>query len=131
MDGPLERLTYFSRALLRGPHWRVAEELDALLRVARIRNAYLRITGALLFHDDCFAQILEGDPEDLSWVFATISADPRHCDVTLLQRTPIAERAFPDWSMHCVEPECALRPPGAAPGESLFQRLATLAHGGV
>ena len=130
MDGPLERLTYFSRALLRGPHWRVAEEMDALLRVVRIRNAYLRITGALLFHDDCFAQILEGDPEDLSWVFGAISADPRHCEVTLLQRAPIAERAFPDWSMHYVKPDCILRPPGAAPGESLFQRLATLVHGG-
>jgi hypothetical protein len=131
MDGPLERLTYFSRALLRGPHWRVADQLDALLRAVRIRNAYLRITGALLFHDDCFAQILEGDPEDLSGVFAAISADPRHCDVTLLHRAPIAERAFPDWTMHCVEPERFRRPPGAVPGESLFQRLATLAHGGV
>ncbi|MBX9749133.1 MAG: BLUF domain-containing protein [Roseococcus sp.] len=131
MDGPLERLTYFSRNLLHGPHWRVAEEMDALLRVARIRNAYLRITGALLCHDDCFAQILEGESEDLTWVFAAITADPRHCEVTLLQRTPIAERAFPDWTMHYVEPECLMPPPGAARGESLFQRLATLAHGGV
>lgn len=131
MDGPLERLIYFSRNLLRGPRWRVAEEMDSLLRKARIRNAYLRITGALLFHDDCFAQILEGESEDLTWVFAAIHADPRHCEVTLLQRTPIAERAFPDWSMHYVEPERILRPPGAARGESLFERLATLAHGGV
>jgi hypothetical protein len=126
----LERLSYFSCNLLHGPRWRVAEEIEALLAVARIRNAHLRITGALLFHDGCFAQILEGDREDLTWLFASISADPRHCNVTLLQRGPILERAFADWSMHYIETEPVLPPTGVPPRENLFIRLVTLAHGG-
>lgn len=131
MIRPLERLTYFSCNLLRGPRWRVTEEVDALLTVARIRNAHLRITGALLFNDGCFAQILEGQSDDLSWLFASISADPRHCNVTLLQRAAVAERAFPDWAMQYVEAEPVPPPSGAGLRETLFQRLATVVHGGV
>jgi len=131
MIHPLERLTYFSCNLLRGPPWRVSREIEALLAAARIRNAHLRVTGALMFNDGCFAQILEGEAEDLSWLFASISADPRHCNVTLLQRAPIRERALPDWAMHGVETEPVLPPPGAALGESLFHRLATVVHGGA
>lgn len=126
MDGTLERLIYFSRAMMGGPAWRVGLEMEALLRAVRLRNAYWRVTGVLLFHDDCFAQILEGGSEDLTGIFAAITADPRHCEVTLLQRAPIMERAFADWSMHYIEPAPQVR----GSGESLFLRLATLAHGG-
>lgn len=131
MIRPLQRLTYFSCNLIRGPRWRVAEEIEALLAVARMRNAHLRISGALLFNDGCFAQILEGEAENLNWLFARISADSRHCNVTLLHRGPAMEREFPDWAMHYVETEPALPPPGASLGDTLFQRLATVVHGGM
>lgn len=131
MFRPLLRLSYFSCNLLRGPHWRVAEQIDDLLTAARIRNAHLRITGALLFNDGCFAQILEGEAEDVNWLFDAIALDRRHCNVTLLQRAEATERAFPDWAMHYVETVPVLPPPGAALGETLFQRLATVVHGGM
>lgn len=131
MIQPLTRLSYFSCNLLRGPRWRVAEEIDAMLAVARIRNAHLRITGALVFNDGCFAQILEGETEDVEWLFRRIAQDRRHCNVTLLQRAVVTERAFPEWAMHYVETEPVLPPPGASQGETLFQRLATVVHGGM
>lgn len=127
MDGTLERLIYFSRALVSGPSWRVGLEMEALLRAVRLRNAYWCVTGMLLFHEDCFAQILEGESEDLTGIFAAITADPRHCEVTLLQRAPVRERAFAGWSMHYIEPASPL----GRPGESLFLRLASVAHGGA
>ncbi len=126
----LERLTYFSRNLMPGPRWRVAEQLRALLDGARIRNAHLGITGALMLHDGCFAQVLEGDREELSSLFASISADPRHCNVTLLQRGPITERAFMDFGMRHIETDETMPPPGVIAVENLFLRLATEAHGG-
>lgn len=131
MIRPLQRLTYFSCNLMQGPRWRVAESVGALLAVARIRNAHLRISGALLFNDGCFAQILEGEAEDLTWLFAAISADPRHCNVTLLHRGPATEREFGDFAMHYVETQPVLPPPGASLNDTLFQRLATVVHGGV
>ncbi|UPY37404.1 BLUF domain-containing protein [Sediminicoccus sp. KRV36] len=127
---PLTRLTYFSANLMRGPRWRVAEEVGALLAVARIRNAHLRITGALVVTDDCFAQILEGEAEDLDWLFRSIQADPRHCNVTLIQRALVPERAFADWAMSHVETEPRRPAAGALQDETLFQRLAHAAHGG-
>lgn len=127
----LLRLSYFSCNLLRGPQWRVAEEIGAMLAVARIRNAHLRITGALLFNDGCFAQILEGEAEDVTWLFEAIRRDPRHCNVTLLQQAVATERAFADWAMQYVETEPVRPPPGAALAETLFQRLATVVHGGI
>lgn len=127
---PLQRLSYFSKNLLRGPFWRVRAELDQLLERARVRNRYFRITGALLFNDDCFAQVLEGEAEDLDFVFHSIQADSRHCNVTLLQREAISERAFGDWAMDFIDAAPVRAPPGATHGETLFERLATVVHGG-
>ena len=128
---PLQRLSYFSKNLMRGPSWRVRAELDQLLERARVRNRYFRITGALLFNDGCFAQILEGEAEDLNFVFQSIQADPRHCNVTLLQRDSVDERAFGDWAMDFIDAEPVRPPIGATHGETLFQRLATVVHGGA
>lgn len=125
MIRPLQRLTYFSRSLIRGPSWFVEGEISRFLALARERNRMLLITGALLFSEGCFAQILEGEAEDLNTLFPSIQADPRHDGVTLMQRGQIAQRAFAGWDMSYIGPtECDPRPPG--PGTSLFQRLASV-----
>lgn len=128
---PLQRLSYFSNNLLDGPPWRVRAELDRLLERARVRNRYFRITGALLFNDGCFAQILEGEADDLNFVFQSIQADSRHSNVTLLQHDSIQERAFGDWAMDFIDATPVRLPPGATQGDTLFQRLATVVHGGA
>ncbi len=107
------------------------EAIAALLAVARSRNRAMNVTGALVFNDGCFAQILEGGREELNHLFSAIQADPRHCNVTLLQRGPVAERAFGDWAMSYIETEPVRPLPGAALRDTLFQRLATVVHGGA
>ncbi len=70
-----------------------------LLRVARSNNERLGITGMLLYVDDSFFQILEGEAEVVDELFLHIAGDPRHSNVTEIIREPVVRRAFPDWSM--------------------------------
>lgn len=91
----LFRLIYVSRAVRQIR----SEDVDNILTVARARNAGLGITGLLLFADDNFIQVLEGDKEAVETVFASIERDSRHRGVTVLVREDAAHRDFPDWAM--------------------------------
>lgn len=99
MTQSLFSLAYFSRNAIEG----TAEEMQAaiadILRSARRNNVRHGVTGALLFSDGCFAQVLEGRREDVEQVFETIQCDARHSDVTIMHLHEIDERSFGDWSM--------------------------------
>lgn len=62
------------------------EDLQRLLKSARERNAALQITGILLFDGVHFVQLIEGPEDAVAALFATIQADPRHCNVVQLLR---------------------------------------------
>jgi hypothetical protein len=90
-----------------------AEALLGLLRQCQRKNASSGVTGLLLFGNDTFLQVLEGEAETVDGLFHRIEGDRRHQDVRLLSRRPIGQRRFPDWKMgfRLIEP--------AAPGEPL------------
>jgi hypothetical protein len=73
-------------------------ELGTLFGTARSNNKKQQITGALLIYGDWFAQVLEGDETLVRALFATIEADPRHENVSVIQSGP-AERLFSRWAM--------------------------------
>lgn len=75
------------------------EALARLLEAASCRNAQLGITGMLLHLEGSFFQVLEGEAEAVDGLFARIASDPRHGNVTVIVREPIARRAFADWTM--------------------------------
>ncbi len=75
------------------------EELQSLLQECRDNNARLGITGMLLYGNQTFVQILEGEEKTVNVLLETIKRDPRHTDVRLLQRKPIDRREYSDWSM--------------------------------
>ncbi len=70
---------------------------------ARRNNAERDLTGVLLFNRDYFLQFLEGDAEEVTHMFRTISDDPRHREVALISVQNVEERHFPDWSMGLVD----------------------------
>jgi hypothetical protein len=74
-------------------------ELRAIVSAARWRNAADNVTGALLFTEAGFAQVLEGPRDIVERTFDRIAADQRHADVTVLSFTPTQRRSFPDWPM--------------------------------
>ena len=77
-------------------------ELAHILRAARVNNASLGITGALMLYDDWFAQLLEGTEAAVRGLFDRIAADPRHNGVELLDQGPSERRLFERWAMAYV-----------------------------
>ena len=75
------------------------DELASLLTQAREANATKNITGALVYGDGQFMQIIEGDEATLAMLYAKLLQDERHGQVFKFADKPIAQRSFADWSM--------------------------------
>lgn len=67
--------------------------------MSRQCNEAACITGRMLYADGHFIQTLEGPEPAVDAMFEWIGRDPRHRDVLVALREPIALRDFPDWSM--------------------------------
>ena len=78
------------------------EEVDAILGASARNNPARGITGLLLFNGRNFLQLLEGEEAEVAALMETITADPRHSGVSVLDRRAIPERACPDWAMKRV-----------------------------
>ena len=75
------------------------DEILEILRVARINNEKLDVTGMLLYREGNFLQVLEGPASAIDSMIQKIKRDPRHQGVILMSRKNIDERQFADWSM--------------------------------
>ena len=78
------------------------DELEELLEHARNSNAKKGITGALVYVDGAFLQILEGELEAVKELMGRISKDFRHETVTVLKEGAIPSASFSDWEMAYV-----------------------------
>jgi hypothetical protein len=76
-----------------------ADTVQRILVTSRQWNRKCLTTGALMFSNRRFAQVLEGPPSTLKATFGHISCDSRHKNVKLLECGPVAERMFCNWSM--------------------------------
>lgn len=76
-----------------------ARDVDAIVATARRVNPSLGLTGMLLWCEDRFVQHLEGPPDSIDMMWARLMRDPRHREVVCLDRWPLVERLFADWSM--------------------------------
>lgn len=74
-------------------------DLLDILNEARDFNSHHDINGCLLFFNDEFVQILEGEKDDVISLFEKIKKDHRHSDVLLLNHGEKEERIFADWTM--------------------------------
>lgn len=83
------------------------DQLRDLLLQARTANEAKSITGALIYGDDQFMQIIEGAEQDLVLLYAKLLNDPRHKNVVKLADKEIMQRNFSQWSMafNAVSPE--------------------------
>lgn len=75
------------------------DELKHLLEQSRERNKTINITGMLLFFDNKFLQLLEGEETDIKTLYADICKDTRHKNIVTLKEGDAESRLFPDWSM--------------------------------
>src|SRR3954470_21858727 len=102
-------IAYRSRSLIQGLTAECLGELTLLLDAARLRNRSLNVTGALIFTEGLFAQILEGEEAAVRQILESIQKDPRHTDVYVLPGEQHAQRRFQNWSMAFVGPTPSAR----------------------
>lgn len=94
-------------------------DLVKLLEVARYNNERLGVSGMLLYCNNSFLQVLEGDPKALTRLIGIISQDPRHSNFRILLDEEIPGKLFPDWTMgfeNVSEDELAKHLEGFTPG---------------
>ncbi|MEO3387386.1 BLUF domain-containing protein [Mesorhizobium sp. CAU 1741] len=76
-----------------------AAEIENILQKSRANNAALGITGLLLYADNMFIQVLEGNESDVRALAQRIKRDPRHRNFMELIARDAPGRAFDGWQM--------------------------------
>lgn len=93
----LSSLVYVSRSAM--PLERDAGRVQAIVTAAHAKNDVLKITGALIYTELYFAQILEGPRRAIEGLIEKIRVDARHRDVTIVSTNVISSRDFSSWAM--------------------------------
>jgi hypothetical protein len=75
------------------------EQLLSLLLQSRRNNAARGITGMLLYGNETFLQVIEGEDAAVDALVERIGADTRHSGVKILSRKAVSRRSYSDWSM--------------------------------
>ena len=65
----IHTISYHSRNRIEDLTANTLSEIEKILIVARSRNAALNVTGALMFNEGRFTQILEGDRQPVTDIF--------------------------------------------------------------
>ena len=96
------RLVYCSRNRINGPREAFQSDLDQILSASRANNARCGVTGAMLYNERGFAQVLEGGLREVQETFERIQCDARHDEVVVLEAAPAPARLFGAWDMALV-----------------------------
>ena len=71
--------------------------LMRLLYHSYSNNQALGITGALIYENNQFGQVIEGERANVLKAWKRIQDDKRHHRIELLEIRDITERTYPDW----------------------------------
>lgn len=74
-------------------------ELDQLLSEIRPKNLANGVTGLLLYNDEIFIQVIEGELNTIRTLYDILQKDKRHTNVVKILEERIDQRSFPNWSM--------------------------------
>ncbi|WP_207420360.1 BLUF domain-containing protein [Desertivirga brevis] len=88
--------------------------LKSILTSSQRHNQETNITGMLVYFDNKFLQLVEGDEILIKAVFEKIKQDKRHHNLSILKEGHIERRLFPGWSMsfRTPSPEEIAKEPG-------------------
>ena len=75
------------------------QDIENILERSRDLNEKNDITGILIYHENSFIQMLEGEEEAVIETYGRIVEDERHFRVTKMFSGPSDKRYFPDWKM--------------------------------
>lgn len=77
-------------------------EIDSLIKLARFNNFTHGVTGLLLYGEQKFIQILEGQQDNVAFIFEKILMDKRHHSIKVVANTAIEKRMFTNWNMGLI-----------------------------
>ncbi len=95
--GPVFRLIYASQSRIAPGDSQ--DQLGSIFTTARRKNRSLGVTGALIVTDGAFVQALEGEEDVVRGLYADISRDERHDQVTMVEAQVVPARTFGRWAM--------------------------------
>lgn len=96
---PISRLLYTSTCNLSDKIEPLQDQVERIAIAAAQRNQKCGITGSLLFVEDQFIQVIEGESDILEDTFERICCDLSHSKIRLIDLIAVKERLFAQWSM--------------------------------
>ncbi len=78
--------------------------LEEILTDAREGNSARNVTGALVYVDGVFFQVIEGDKDVVRKLIADIAVDTRHEAVKVFYEAEVDTRTFESWGMAYFSP---------------------------
>lgn len=78
--------------------------VEEIVSAAITKNRTLCVTGGLVFTGKYFAQVLEGAPDVVDGLMASIERDARHRQIRTVAKSMIAERRFATWDLAYAGP---------------------------
>lgn len=126
----IRSLVYCSRSGIVGSDVMLQAQVLRIMASAGRHNARLGVRGVLMLDEGWFTQLLEGPVDGVEALFARISQDRRHTEVTLLESGQIAAHRLPDWPMAFLGGSAALGPlfAGCRTAAQLDRRAVTAAR---
>jgi len=79
-------------------------DLDELVKVSDNNNRKYGITGAMLYLENAFIQVIEGEDSDIAQLLKNLYADTRHRDIRIVSDSVVPARNFQNWSMGIIRP---------------------------
>lgn len=97
-------------------------QLRTLLEAAHSLNSQHDITGILVYGNQQFLQVLEGEESAVRTTYERIRHDARHRDILVYADKAICSRSFPEWRMayHAPSPEQQHELAGYVPPHRLY-----------
>lgn len=81
----------------------IPKGLSNIFSQARKNNLSRQLTGVLSYKNGHYLQVIEGENEAVDRMYAAISTDQRHSDVTTILDIKTRGRFFPLWSMRLTD----------------------------
>ncbi|MGO3739302.1 MAG: BLUF domain-containing protein [Marinomonas foliarum] len=85
------------------------EDIARILKVSRVNNKALNVTGLLSFNRQFFLQCLEGTRQDVNQIYHKIATDSRHKKPEIIGYQEISHREFDSWNMGYLQNTESLR----------------------
>jgi len=85
------------------------DDIARILKVARVNNKALNVTGLLSFNRRFFLQCLEGTRKDVNEIYHKIVTDDRHKNPEIIDYQTISAREFAGWNMGYLQNTDSLR----------------------